>query len=77
MRLQNKMSTTLIQPAAAPSFGRLITLNEAAALVGVGLKTIYREIQRGKFPKPVKIGAASRISIHDVEAYVESLRAVK
>jgi excisionase family DNA binding protein len=64
------------QPAA-PSFGRFLTLDQAAELLGVCKRTITREIARGKFPKPVKIGRVSRISLADVESFASGLRAMQ
>jgi excisionase family DNA binding protein len=59
---------------SAPSFGRFLTLNEAAEMLTVSKRTIMREIARGRFPKPAKIGRSTRVSLADVETYAASLR---
>ena len=70
------MSLVPVSPSiAAPSFGRFLSIRQAAALLGVCPKTLRREVVRGKFPRPARIGRAVRISLADVEAYAASLRA--
>jgi len=59
---------------AAPSFGRFLTLDQAAALLTVSKRTIMREIARGRFPKPAKIGRSTRVTLADVETYAASVR---
>ena len=59
---------------AAPSFGRFLTLDQAASLLTVSKRTIMREIARGRFPKPAKIGRSTRVSLADVESYAASVR---
>ena len=51
---------------------RLLTLDElAAALGGLGRATIYRRIKDlPAFPKPLKIGAATRFRESDVQAFI-------
>ena len=61
------------QPAA-PSFGRFLTLDQVASMLTVSKRTIMREIARGRFPKPAKIGRTTRVSLADVESYAASVR---
>lgn len=57
-----------------PSFGQFLTLDEAAAMLNVSKRTIMREIARGKFPRPAKIGRTTRTTLQDVETYAASVR---
>lgn len=71
------MNSVAISHPPAASFGRFITLEVAASLLGVCKRSIEREIQRGRFPQPAKIGRARRVTIQDVEQYAASVRAAK
>ena len=33
------------------------TLGQVAAILGLSVRTVRREVQRGRFPRPVKFGA--------------------
>jgi prophage regulatory protein len=53
------------QPAGAMphSFGgldsvRILRLKQVAEMVGLGRSSIYRKIQEGTFPSPIKLGGA-------------------
>jgi excisionase family DNA binding protein len=50
------------------------TIPEVAARFRVCRRTIEREIARGLFPAPVKIGRLSRISEADIQMYLEKSR---
>lgn len=54
--------------SAAPL--RLIRMKEVMAMTGLARCTVYRDIARGAFPKPVKIGTASCWPAHEVEAFI-------
>jgi excisionase family DNA binding protein len=58
----------------SPSFGRFLTLEQAASLLSVSKRTVMREIARGRFPKPAKVGRSTRVTMQDVETYAASLR---
>ena len=53
---------------------QLIGLREFAELLGVTPRTVYRLIQGGHFPKPVKVGHSVRFPVSDVQAYIERLK---
>jgi prophage regulatory protein len=38
---------------------RLIRLPQVKAMVGLGRSSIYDQIKRGEFPKPIKVGRVS------------------
>jgi predicted DNA-binding transcriptional regulator AlpA len=52
---------------------QLLSLVEAAAELGVSRKTLEREIARKRFPKPLKIGKASRVKPSDLTDYIGML----
>ena len=61
----------------APIFGALLNIKQVASLLGITPRTIYREIQRGTFPKPLHLTKRqTRWRLADIEAHVEKLRAV-
>ena len=52
---------------------RLLRLREVKEITGMGRSTVYRRMQEGDFPRPVKIGpAAVRWRESEVDAWVES-----
>lgn len=53
----------------------LLNALETAKALGICRRTLEREIQRGRFPRPVKIGSASRWPLADVSSYVATLTA--
>ena len=64
---------------AAPSRDELLTVDEVCSFVGgkkkpIHPKTIYRWIREGRFPPPIKLGAAtSRWKRSTVEAFIDGL----
>lgn len=53
---------------------RLLRLRDVKAKTGLGSSTIYRYIQAGTFPPPVKIGGfTSRWRESQVAAWIEAL----
>jgi excisionase family DNA binding protein len=69
--------------AACPQFHQdvvspppdLIRVPEAARRLGVSSETLYRQIRAGNFPPAVHIGAAIRISVPRLEAYLHGPQA--
>jgi len=53
----------------------LLSIKQAAERLCVCRRTLEREIQRGRFPRPVKIGSASRWPASDLIAYLDRLNA--
>lgn len=58
---------------AASPVRELVTLDEAAERLSISIRTLHREIAAGRFPRPVKIGRASRVSTNTLAAYVRQL----
>lgn len=52
---------------------RLYTLAELVELTGLHAATIYRQIDRGLFPKPLKIGRVNRWRDRDLKAWLDQL----
>lgn len=50
---------------------RMLTLDDVAALLAVSRRTIERLIACGELPRPVKIGASSRMPEEDIHRYIE------
>lgn len=53
----------------------LVTLKQFASELGVCVKTIYRLIDAGKLPKPVKIGHSTRFPRSVLNSYREKIGA--
>jgi excisionase family DNA binding protein len=51
----------------------LITLREAARRLSVCVRTVYRLIDMGELPKPVKVRGCSRLSALAINAYLRRL----
>lgn len=56
------------QPTSNPD--RLLTIPEAADLLHISERTVYRLIERGELPPLIKIGRASRIRLKEVLAFI-------
>ncbi|MEQ9454559.1 MAG: helix-turn-helix domain-containing protein [Phycisphaeraceae bacterium] len=52
----------------------LISLDKAAEILSISKRTLQRLISAGEFPSPVKIGAASRVLVADIERFIERQR---
>jgi excisionase family DNA binding protein len=50
---------------------RLVTLTAAADVLAVSKRTLQRLIAAGEFPAPVKVGAAPRVRVEDLERFIE------
>ena len=51
----------------------LISLREVAKLIGRSVREVWREISRGKLPRPVS-GRPARLFESDVQKYLNQLR---
>ena len=54
---------------------RLLTIKETAQTLGISVRALYRLIASGELPAPLKIGKASRMSMTEIHAYIERLKA--
>lgn len=64
-----------MEPSAnnANSFDPLINLRDVAKVIGRSVREVWREISRGKLPKPVP-GRPARLFESDVQKYLKQLR---
>jgi predicted DNA-binding transcriptional regulator AlpA len=51
----------------------LISMSTLTVMLQRSRASIYRDIARGDFPKPLKLGRSSRWPLADVEAYIANL----
>jgi predicted DNA-binding transcriptional regulator AlpA len=59
-------------PAQRPDVVKLLyTDAETAAMIGVGVRTLWRMVQAGEFPQPVKIRSKTLWKAADVAAWVD------
>lgn len=58
-----------------PQVDPLLSVNDAAPLVGVSLSTFFRRVADGTFPKPVKLGQLRRWPRSELLAAIERLKA--
>lgn len=56
---------------------RLVSIREVSSRLGLSIRAVYRLIARGEFPRPVKVGGATRFYESDVGEYLIRLRAVR
>lgn len=54
---------------------RLVSLGSTAEALAISKRTLHRLIAAGDFPKPIKVGAASRVRLADIERYLERRQA--
>ena len=53
---------------------RLLRRSQVEEIAGLSRSSIYRRMQKGEFPRPVKIGSAAvRWKERDIVAWLESL----
>jgi prophage regulatory protein len=48
---------------------RILRFKQVAALVGLGKSSIYRKVQEGSFPKPIKLGSKRASGWISTEVY--------
>jgi excisionase family DNA binding protein len=53
---------------------QLVTIPEAARTLSISKRTLERLIAAGQFPRPLKIGRASRVALDDIKIYLDHLR---
>lgn len=66
------MKSNILKPD--PSGRYLLPLKEVAAKLGISRETLYRRINQGEFPRPLKQGRLSFFAVSDVEAYLGNLK---
>ncbi|MFC1452843.1 helix-turn-helix transcriptional regulator [Verrucomicrobiota bacterium] len=56
---------------------RLITINDAAEMLGMSARAVYRLVASQELPGPVKIGRSSRMSAMEVQSYITRLKSCR
>jgi predicted DNA-binding transcriptional regulator AlpA len=64
---------SIVHPLALPPQERLLRLDDVRKIIPLSRPTIYRRIQEGKFPAPLKDGRCSLWEESKVRAYAEQL----
>ncbi|MGB0372973.1 MAG: helix-turn-helix transcriptional regulator [Opitutales bacterium] len=52
----------------------LISLKTVASRLSLSTRAVYRLIASGNFPRPVKVGGATRFYSSDLDAYLSRLK---
>lgn len=55
---------------SSPSDDRLLKLEDVIEITLLSRASVYRGIEEGTFPRPMKFGAASRWSMREVQAWI-------
>lgn len=62
----------IVKFAAEPVVERLVRMPEVCAMLGVRPRSVYRMIDRGQLPKPVKIaGRCKAYRLRDIQDYIQ------
>lgn len=62
-------------PAQSSDFDRLLTLKEVCSILHRSPASIYRDVDRGLLPRPLKIGSSSRWPTSEIAALVDRAKA--
>jgi excisionase family DNA binding protein len=52
----------------------LITIRDVSSRLNLSTRAVYRLIAAGEFPRPVKVGGATRFYASDLENFLQSLK---
>jgi len=69
---QHHLTPEAGQLPAIPTTERLLSLPEVESRAGFKSSFIYQLIKEGKFPKPVKIGTASRWRESEIQQWIHA-----
>jgi prophage regulatory protein len=64
-------------PQISPLPPRLLRLRDLIDLTALSRATIYREMNAGRFPPPIKIGGANRWPLAEITAFIEERMVVR
>lgn len=56
---------------------RFLTCATVSEITGFGRAAIYKKVASGEFPRPIKIGRASRWSQREVGQWVEECKTIR
>lgn len=54
---------------------RLLTITEVGEMIGRARASIYRDLNAGVIPQPVRVGSSVRWPLSEINAYIEDLKA--
>lgn len=57
-----------MKPNPTPSPKQLLRVGEVAAMLDLGVSTIWRQVRKGQLPEPVRIGGSTRWRRADIDA---------
>ena len=46
-------------------------------MLGRGRNSIYRDVEAGKLPKPLRVGVSIRWPLSEINAHIEALKAIR
>ncbi len=53
----------------------LLNVKEVAGMLNIGVSTIWRHVNNGQMPKPIKIGGSVRWRQTDIDQWIADLEA--
>lgn len=56
---------------------RLLSVKQVAAICGICARGVWRCVQKGELPAPVKIGRCSRFPLSEIERAISALKAAR
>lgn len=62
-------------PDADRSMDRLLTAKEVATKLGICIRGVWRGVQNGELPAPVKVGRCSRFVLSEIDGAINALKA--
>jgi excisionase family DNA binding protein len=68
------MTTKMTEQVAPVPLEPLLTLSDLARLLRVSTRTVYRLVERGRFPRPLKVGGQNRWMPEDISNALERMR---
>ena len=71
------MPLTPDTPLRTPATDRLIRMREVIELTALSRATIYREMDTGSFPLPIRIGGNNRWELAEITAFIEERKAAR
>lgn len=73
-RAETFIHELVVSTSPLPELPRLLTLRQVAQALAVSRRTVERLIAAGEFPRPIKIGNASRVPEDVFRAYLAHLQ---
>ena len=52
---------------------RLLPISEVCQMLGRARSSVYRAVQNGEFPRPVRVGGSARWPLSEVQAHIKKL----